>query len=145
MGKKQGKDPEDFWREYEEKINEKVLAHGLGRYISGWEKFDRLGWNNLWGLLIVSQGGFRFHHFPQQNWFDMMFTRGDTEGSGEKILFIPKEEIIHAETREETRWWAKILSSNPPLLIIHCRGETGDKKQVFLEAERGVKELAAVL
>ena len=143
--KKQDRNPDDFWREYEEKMNEKVLARGLGRYGSGWEEFDSKEWKDLWGLLIISSGGFRFHHFPQQNWLQALTIRGETEGSKEKIIFIPKEIIISAEVIEETRWWAKILTTSPPMLVINYRGERGGEKKLYLKAEFGFKELAGKL
>jgi hypothetical protein len=67
MAKKRN-DPEKFWREYEEKTGEKVLARTLGQYVSGWDEFGDLSAGPLWGLIIATSGGFRFHHFPQANW-----------------------------------------------------------------------------
>ena len=145
FGKKQDRNPDDFWREYEEKMNEKVLARGLGRYSSGWEEFDSKEWKDLWGLLIISSGGFRFHHFPQQNWLQALTVHGNAEGSREKIIFIPKEIIISAEILEEKRWWAKILTTCPPVLIINYRGQTGGEKKLCLKAEFGFRELAEKL
>ena len=145
LKKKQERNPDDFWREYEEKMNDKVLARGLGRYISGWEEFDSKEWKNLWGLLIITSKGFRFHHFPQQNWLKALVIRGDSEGSNEKIIFIPKESIISAEIHEESRWWVKILTTSPPRLTILYRDEAGNEKQAHLEAEIGFKELAGKL
>jgi hypothetical protein len=70
--RKASKDPDDFWRDYEEKSGEKILSRALGQYISGWEEFDNQGWTSIWGLVIASSGGFRFHHFPQTSWFDAL-------------------------------------------------------------------------
>ena len=63
-------DTEDFWRDYEEKIGEKVLVRSLGQYISGWEEFGGPRGRTLWGLIMATSGGFRFHHFPQVSWFE---------------------------------------------------------------------------
>ena len=143
--KRPERNPDDFWREYEEKTNEKVLARGLGRYSSGWDEFDSNGWNDLWGLLIISSGGFRFHHFPQQNWLQALTVRGNSEGSKEKIIFVPKEIIISAGTFEETRWWAKIFTNSPPRIIINYRDAAGGEKKLYLKAEFGFKELSEKL
>ena len=146
MRKKEAeKSPEEFWREYEEKMNDKVLARGLGRYSSGWEEFDSKGWNDIWGLLIISSGGFRFHHFPQQSWLQALVIRGNSEGSKEKILFVPKEKILSAELTIEERWWAKIFASSPPILAINYRDGTENEKRLYLKAEIGYKELAEKL
>ena len=142
---KENKNPDNFWREYEEKIGEKVLARGLGRYISGWEEFDSNGWNNIWGLIIICEGGFRFHHFPQKNWLESLMNRGDSGESKEKILILPKEKIIKAELHEESRWWKKIFVSKPPMLTIDYRDENGNEKKMFLETDFGLKELAEKL
>jgi len=123
---------EDFWREYEEKIGEKVLARCLGRYISGWEEFDSQNWRNLWGLIITSESGFRFHHFPQQHWMDT-FSR-KREAPQEKIFFIPREQILKAELFKEPNWFKRLFSSPAPRLIINYRDENGEKK-MFLEAD----------
>jgi len=139
--KSEERKPEDFWREYEELTGEKVLAHGLGRYTSGWEEFESKNWKDIWGLLIISSGGFRFHHFPQQNWLSALVIRGNSEGSKEKIIFIPKEKIIKAEFHEESRWWAKIFSSNSPQLVIHYRDGNESEKKLYLEADLGSEEL----
>ena len=143
--RKEDRSPDEFWREYEEKFSEKVLIRGLGRYISGYEEFDSKEWNNLWGLIVFSTGGFRFHHFPQQNWLKALTIRGDTEGSKEKIIFIPNEKIISADIMEETRWWVKVFSSVPPLLTIHFRDEAENEKTLRLETEIGSKEMAEKL
>jgi len=81
--------PETFWREYEEKTGEKVLARGLGKYICGWEEFDKKQWNGLWGLIINTSGGFRFHHFPQNSIFDALtqFAAKRDEPPKEKTIF----------------------------------------------------------
>ena len=139
--KREKQSPEEFWREYEEKFDEKVLARGLGRYISGWGVFDSQEWNNLWGLLIISSKGFRFHHFPKQSWLQTLVIRGDSEGSKERIIFFPNEMIKSVEIREETRWWVKIISLAPPRIIIHCGDEDGNERTIIFEAEVGIKEL----
>ena len=122
-----------FWQEYEEQIGEKVLARGLGRYISGWEEFDSKKLTNLWGLIIATQSGFRFHHFPQNHWMDT-FSR-NREKPTEKIFSIPKDRIISAQLIKETNWLKKIFSSPAPPLIIDYRDESGGEKKLILEAD----------
>ena len=143
--KTQDRNPDDFWREYEEKTGEKILAHALGLYISGWDEFDRNGWNDIWGLIIISSGGFRFHHFPQQNWLRALSMFDDSGKSREKIIFIPKEKIVSAKLQTETRWWAKLLTASPPVLTVQCRDDTDNEKQLRLKVEFGFKELAEKL
>jgi len=145
LKRKENKSADDFWREYEEKIGEKVLARGLGRYSSGWEEFDSNKWNNIWGLIIICSGGFRFHHFPQKNWLESLMNRGDSGESKEKILILPKGKIIKAEFHEESRWWKKIFISRPPELIIHYSDDNENEKKMFLETDFGSKELAEKL
>jgi hypothetical protein len=127
------KSPDEFWQEYEEKIGEKVLARSLGQYISGWEEFESRRLTALWGLIIATTGGFRFHHFPQQSWLDA-FSR-NTETPKDKTIFIPRDNIISAQITKENRWWIKILKSPSPQLIIRYRNETGEEKQLLLEAD----------
>jgi hypothetical protein len=105
------KTPDDFWRKYEEQTGEKVLARALGRYISGWEEFDSRGWNSIWGLIISTSGGFRFHHFPQTNWLAALANFSNDDAPKEKTFFIPREQIICAKLIEEKRRFAPNTTS----------------------------------
>ncbi|WP_461247031.1 hypothetical protein [Treponema sp. R6D11] len=147
--KKDEKSPTAFWREYEEKTGEKVLARGLGKYVCGWEEFDKKGWNGLWGLIINTSGGFRFHHFPQNSIFDALtqFAANTKEPPKEKTIFIPKEKIISQKIIKEEKWYKRLFSRSVPQLIVYYRDELlnesteKDKKLVF-EAEYTKEELS---
>jgi hypothetical protein len=136
MFRKNEKSPDDFWRDYEEKTGEQVLARSLGQYISGWEEFDEKGWNSIWGLVIATSGGFRFHHFPHMGWIEALsrLTSGG-EPPQEKTLFLPRDRIITAELRRETKWWKKILFPSSPRLIIHYRNMAGEEREMLLQTE----------
>jgi len=131
--RKEDKEMEDFWREYEEKIGEKVLARCLGRYVSGWAEFDSKNWKNVWGLIIASESGFRFHHYPQQHWMDM-FQRS-RQAPKEKIFLILKEQIISAELIKEPNWFLRLFKSPAPQLIVIYRDDEGEEKKLLLEAD----------
>ena len=133
--KKEEKEADAFWQEFEEKTGEKILSRGLGKYISGWEEFDKRGWDGIWGLLINTSGGFRFHHFPQSSWIMALTSFTGKNKPTEKTLFLPKERIISTELLKEKKWWKMIFSSSPPLFIIHYTDETGAEKQMAFEAE----------
>jgi hypothetical protein len=144
-------DPEKFWREYEEKIGEKVLARSLGQYVSGWDEFGDLSDGPLWGLIIATSGGFRFHHFPQANWLTALTRLGSGDDSPkEKTFFIPGEKIITAELQKETKWYKKIFSHDVPRLLIRYHAETGTaedgtEKELVLNAEYKPDGLAEAL
>jgi hypothetical protein len=130
------KSTEDFWREYEEKTGEKVLARSLGRYVSGWDEFGNLSRNPLWGLIIASSGGFRFHHFPQSNWLTALTQLASNDGPPkEKTIFIPTDKIISAVLQKETKWYKKFFFPIIPRLFIHYYDETGTEKELLLYAE----------
>jgi hypothetical protein len=57
--------------------------------VSGWAEFAE----PLWGLLIATSGGFRFHHFPHQSWLQ---TLSGTAQPKEETLFIPRQAILGA-------------------------------------------------
>jgi len=143
--KKNQKTPDDFWREYEEQTGEKVLARSLGRYVSGWEEFDSKGWNSIWGLIIATSGGFRFHHFHQTSWLTALSNFGNDDAPKEKTFFIPKEQIVSAKLIKEKGWWKKIFWSTPPQLLIDYRDGTENTKQVLLEVEFKHENLAESL
>ena len=141
--KQNRKNPDDFWREYEENTGEKVLSRTLGQYVSGWDKFGPAGRNPLWGLVIATSGGFRFHHFPQANWFTNLtgFGSGD-EPPQEKTIFIPADRIISAVLHRETKWYRKIFAPVSPSLVIRYRDEAGAEKELVLLVEYKTEGLA---
>jgi len=139
--------PETFWREYEEKTGEKVLARGLGKYISGWEEFDKKQYNGIWGLVISTSGGFRFHHFPQYTLpipgiapILATFAASANDKPMEKTIFIPNEKIILQKIIKEEKWYKRLFSRSAPQLVINYRDETpddsgGKDKKLIFEAE----------
>jgi hypothetical protein len=131
-----GKSPEDFWREFEENTGEKVIARGLGRYVSGWDEFDAEGTSGIWGLIIATSGGFRFHHFPQTNWLTAL-TRFGTGGDSprEKTIFIPLGDILSAVLQKETKWYKKLFSPDAPHLLVRYRDGKGLEKQLSFNAD----------
>jgi len=133
--KKKEQSHDDFWREYEEKTGEKVLSRGLGKYISGWQEFDEKKWGGIWGLLITTSGGFRFHHFPQNSWLDAFTRFAEKTPPKERTIFIPNEKIASSRLIKETKWWKRIFSPLPPRLIIRYTDEAGSEKQLLFEAE----------
>jgi len=144
--KKDKKSIEDFWKEYEESTGEKVFERSLGKYISGWDDFDEKKLSGIWGLLITTSGGFRFHHFPQHSWIDA-FTSGfsSNEKAKEKTIFIPKEKITSVKLIKEKRWWVKLFTRCPPQLVIKFNEnadnsvEGAHEKQLLFESEHQIK------
>lgn len=130
---KKEKSADTFWKEFEEKTGEKVLARSLGRYVSGWEGFDCRGRASVWGLIIASSGGFRFHHFPQKSWLDNLANFGGESEPKEKTIYIPGERILAADIIAETAWWKKIFSPAPPRLLIRYRDDGGNERVLELE------------
>jgi hypothetical protein len=111
-------DPAEFWREYGARYGETVQAYGLGRYISGWAEFQ----DTLWGLLIATSGGFRFHHFPHEGWIQAL-SRISFGGDSpkEKTLFIPHERILGVDLKLEKSWWKRFLNPSLPRVVIQYR------------------------
>ena len=130
---KASKSADDFWREYEEKIGEKILTRCLGKYASGWEEFGNL--KDIWGLIIFTSGGFRFHHFPQNSWIESLFRATGSEAASEKTIFIPNETIVSTHLVKESKWWKKIFSPYMPQIVIRYRDGDGNERQLLLEAD----------
>ncbi|MDR2551997.1 MAG: hypothetical protein LBD31_02375 [Treponema sp.] len=122
FAKKEKVNVEQFWKEYEKKTGEMVLAKSLGCYIGGLPEQP----GPLWGLAIATSGGFRFHHFPHEGWL-MALSRISSGGEApkEKTFFIPRDNIAAAELSVEKRWWKKILAPSSPLLRISLRSGGG--------------------
>jgi hypothetical protein len=135
--------PEEFWRDYEARIGETVLARTLGRCLSGWDDFDREGKTPLWGLLFVTDRSFRFHHFPQANWLDI-FIRSPA-GAAERTFCIPREWIDSAELRLEKSLWRRLLAPRPPLLAVRYRNGEGQQRELLAETDSKARILAELL
>jgi len=133
--KKKEKSPDTLWQDYEEKTGEKILARGLGKYVCGWQEFDEKKWNGIWGLILTTSGGFRFHHFPQNSWMDVLTRFAEKEPVKEKTFFIPAEKIASSQLIKETKWWKKILTPSTPQLVIRYTDEAGREGRLLLEAE----------
>ncbi|MHC6204581.1 hypothetical protein ACYULU_15480 [Breznakiellaceae bacterium SP9] len=138
--------PELFWKQYEADLGEKVLAYTLGQYLSGWAAFEP----PLWGLLIATSGGFRFHHFPHENWLLTVtrIGRGD-EAPKEKTLFIPHERILAVELRREKSLLKRIFVGNQSHLVLRYQDTEGGAGEFVAETDAKaaliVKELQAEL
>ncbi|MDL2230052.1 hypothetical protein LJC14_07380 [Treponema sp. OttesenSCG-928-L16] len=142
MSWKEQKSREEFWRVYEDRIGEKVFAYALGRYISGWTGYDQ----PFWGLLIVSAGGFRFHHFPHEGWLNAAARAvSGGEPPEEKVLFIPAGRIIKAELYLETVWWKRLFLPSPPMMDIRYLDDSGAEQQFRAETDAKAERLAEFL
>ncbi|MDR2211856.1 MAG: hypothetical protein LBO65_10405 [Spirochaetaceae bacterium] len=137
LRKKEETDAASFWHDYEERIHEKVLARTLGRYLSGWAEYPY----PLWGLVMATTGGFRFHHFPHEGWI-MALSRISTGGEPprEKTLFIPRESITGAKLSIENRWWKKIFTPAVPVLTVHY-SLGGTEGKLLIETDRQAESL----
>jgi hypothetical protein len=136
---KKDSDPVKFWKEYEEKCGEKVLAYTLGQYLSGWDEFNM----PLWGLLIATGGGFRFHHFPHEGWIQALSRiSSGSDAPKEKTLFIPNDKILSAELRVEKSLLKKVFLSSLPKLVVRYRDKDGE---LVLETDRKAEEIVRAL
>jgi hypothetical protein len=131
---------EDFWNQYEAALGEKVAAHALGRYLGGWDEYDV----PLWGLLIVTEHSFRFHHFAHANWLTAWLSRGN--GPKEKIIVIPVEKIAGVQFFDgRLPWWKKIFTNSPPLLTVRYRKDSGGAGAIRIETGRDAQPLVDAL
>ncbi|MDR0387608.1 MAG: hypothetical protein LBH57_06185 [Treponema sp.] len=132
-------DPACFWKEYEKKCGEKVLAYTLGQYLSGWDEFN----NPLWGLLIATSGGFRFHHFPHEGWIQALSRLSSGgEAPKEKTLFIPRDSLASVELKVEKSWLKKLFLPRSPLLVVRY-GDTGG--ELVMETDQKAWEIVRAL
>jgi hypothetical protein len=135
-------DPETFWKDYEQRLGEKVLGYCLGHYIQGWDGYS----GSLWGLNIVSGSSYRFHHFPHESWLAAM-TRSALGGEGpeEKIFVIPRKDILGAFFKKETKLLKRIFCSALPRLVVRYRRAGGAETEFIVESDTGAEKLAALL
>jgi hypothetical protein len=137
--RKKETDPAGFWKDYEEKCGEKVLAYTLGQYLSGWDEFN----TPLWGLLIATSGGFRFHHFPHEGWIQALSRLSSGgEAPKEKTIFIPRDQLASVELKVEKSRLKKILFPSSPRLVVRY-GNTGG--ELILETDQKAREIVQAL
>jgi hypothetical protein len=133
---------EQFWNDYSAKLGEKVLRFSLGRYVSGVAGFDGVSW----GLVIVTDAGLRFHHFPHENWMSSLIRVGGSRGQTdtEKSFFIPKSWILGSELIKEKSLLNRILSPSVPRLVVRYRPEETETGEctMIAEIDRDAEELA---
>jgi hypothetical protein len=148
MTKKQEQYQTEFWADYEKRYGEKVFSHVLGKYLSGWPGYEY----PLWGLLIATGGGLRFHHFPHEGWLQAQIRASSgAESPREKTIFIPRERLLSVELRLEKNWWKKTFSYRPPVLAIQYRREAPQKTEqestglLLAETHQTEKSLIAAL
>jgi hypothetical protein len=135
-------DPEEFWQDYEQRLGEKVLGYCLGHYIRGWDDYP----DPLWGLSIVSSSAYRFHHFPHENWLAAMTraTTGD-KAPEEKIVVIPRKNILGADFMKEPKLLKRIFFSLQPWLSVRYRKDDGTEAELIVESETKAAALALLL
>lgn len=134
-----------FWRDYSEKLGEEILRFSLGRYLSGVHGLA----GPLWGLVIATDAGLRFHHFPHESWMSALSRLGGGGGAAptEKTFFIPKGRILGAELFRERSRLKRLLSPSAPRLVVRYRPEdteTGEASAVC-ELDRDADGLADAL
>jgi hypothetical protein len=125
-------------KEYIERFNENIINLAMGRYLGGWTGEDE----PMWGIIVRTDLGLRFHHFPHEGWMAAMFRVGSHgKAPKEKILFIPNDNIISVEFQTENSWWKKIFFNKQPLIVVKYRGEcgvggeSGDEKTLLVETD----------
>jgi hypothetical protein len=135
-------DPVVFWKDYEARIGQKILRYSLGRYLSGWDEFRE----ELWGLAIIAEGGFRFHHFPHENWLSFMSRSGSgREAPVEKLFQIARESFTGVELVVERSWLKRLLSPSQPVIRLSYRKVDGGDGVVMLEVDKEPEAFAADL
>jgi hypothetical protein len=135
-------DPEEFWKDYEKRLGEKVLGYCLGRYVRGWDSYP----DPLWGINIVSSASYRFHHFAHEGWLEAM-ARAATGGKPpeEKIIVIPRDRILSTAFKQEQNILRRIFFSTRPWLCLNYRREDGSEAELIVESDTKAKTLAELL
>jgi len=134
-------DPAVFWRDYEAKIGEKILRYDFGHYRSGWDEFT----SDLWGLVIISEGGFRFHHFPHESWFGSLTRGGGEVTQTEKTLHIPKSSFVSIELKQEKSLLRRIFTPIMPQMLLNYRKVDGTDGVLICELTREPDAFTAAL
>jgi hypothetical protein len=142
MAVKNKRGVDEFWSNYEVQCGEKVLSFTLGQYLSGWTEWE----TSLWGLLIATDGGFRFHHFPHEGWIQALsrITSGAAAPT-EKTLFIPRDRIVSAELWVEKSLLKRFFVASSPRLVVRYLDTEGGEAVFVAETDKKAAEVAESL
>jgi hypothetical protein len=134
-------DPAAFWADYSARFGETVLAHGLGRYVGGAEVPGP-----LWGLIVASDAGFRFYHFPNEGLiFGLARTMGQAvDPPSEKTFFIARADLVRAELIDPPLWRRWLLGEQPTLALRY-RAADGSERMAAIETDPAARNVAAAL
>lgn len=129
-----------LWEQYEAALGEKALARALGRYIGGWEEFAP----PLWGLLVLTEKTFRFHHFAQENWLTSWIL--GSGGAKEKIIAIPREKLTGIDfAAPQAPWWKRLFIDSRPVLSARYRKDDGGEGTLRIETGPDARALISLL
>jgi hypothetical protein len=138
--KQQG--PEEFWKEYEQKIGQKVLGYSLGQYIEGWDEYTQ----PMWGLVVAAEDSFIFHHFPHEGWLQAL-SRNATGGEGpkEKIITIHRDRLVSVRLDRQRSLWHRLIAYRPPRLVVRYRLENGTESELIAETDMRCEYVAQAI
>jgi hypothetical protein len=132
MARKKQLSVEEFWKQYEEKYNDKIISYELCKVLSGLEDIEDAPAagpdGNFWGLVIATRDGFRFQHFPHEGWLDV-FVRmaGNSDAPKEIAFFVPKEHILSVELVGEPSFLRRLFTSARPRIVIRYTNDAGNE------------------
>jgi hypothetical protein len=100
----------------------------------------------MWGLVIATDGGFRFHHFPNEGWIDAMSRAANgKDAPKEQTIFIPKDRLLSVEFHYEKSWWKRLFFNRQPMLNICYRNVDGAETELLAEVTKEAVSVAAAL
>lgn len=143
--KNESESVEEFWKNTEAEIGEKVVAFTMGRCLSGCGESEE----PKWGLYFVTSSTLYFRHFAQRNWLSALMVSGLGGGSKseprEIYLSIPVSRIDSISVQRESSLLRRLFSYSPPVIFLSYRDEPGDQREMRFFVETKLETFVSVL
>lgn len=140
----QNEEVQEFWKNTEEEIGEKVLDKALARCISGCnEKNPTL---EVWGLIYYTETTIFFKHFTQSNWLLNIIRMNKKKGGDKEFLLrIPRDAVTELVFVDFQNLWQRMFSKDLPHLYLKYNDAVRGEVELRLMVEKRKEEISDFL
>ena len=140
FGNKESMDAEEFWRNREEELGEKVLGKTLGRVIVENDPVP------LWGLFYTTSKAIYFQTFRSENWLSLLFSGGKgSNRTKDETIEIPEKSITNLSLRPRKGGFLRLMRQPPLVELTWTNPITGDNQEMIFEMEGNAAAFIATL
>jgi hypothetical protein len=132
-----GESRNQFWERLADELGTPIVAHTLGRYLSGAREPGP-----LWGIFYCTAEALYFRHFAQRSWISSLATLGsDDEDSRrpvheqEVVLHIPFGTVAEVVPPPVRSWFGRFVHGDEGLFMLRREESFGEQFVFFVEQD----------